>query len=240
MGKEAGPIVHWDPMMQKILIVEDEVDIANLISFNLEREGYQVVMAHDGREGLEMAYRDQPDLVILDLMLPSLDGHRVLKEMQRDPRTHAIPVLMLTAKSQIDDKIRGLESGADDYLTKPFSPKELLLRVAAIIKRNRATPGTVVFAFGPFRFDKNNQTFYLNEEPLPLTSTEFKLLLFLCQRAGEVQDRNDLLKVVWGYNDDVHSRTLDTHMKRLRQKLGDDGGLIETVRGIGYQVRGFE
>jgi len=227
-------------MLQKILIVEDEVDIATLISFNLERAGYRVEMVHDGREGLHMILHSQPDLVILDLMLPGLDGHSILKEMQRDARSHAIPVLMLTAKSQTDDRIRGLEAGADDYLTKPFSPKELLLRVQAIIKRNRSTPGSVIFSFGPFRFDKNNLTFYLNEEPLSLTATEFKLLLFLCQRAGQAQDRNDLLKVVWGYNDDVHSRTLDTHMKRLRQKLGAEGSLIETIRGVGYQVREIE
>lgn len=226
--------------MEHILIVEDEVDIATLVSFNLERAGYAVDTVHDGREGLEKILKEQPDLVVLDLMLPSMDGYQILKEMQRDTRSHAIPVLMLTAKSQIDDRIKGLELGADDYLTKPFSPKELILRVQAIIKRNRATPGSVIFSFGPFRFDKNNLSFYLNEEPLALTSTEFKLLLYLCQRSGHPQDRNDLLKVVWGYSDDVHSRTLDTHMKRLRQKLGDESSLIETVRGVGYRVREIE
>ncbi|MGD1979225.1 MAG: response regulator transcription factor [Akkermansiaceae bacterium] len=226
--------------MEHILIVEDEIDIANLVAFNLERAGFKVTIAGDGRDGLEQAVRDQPSLVILDLMLPGMDGYQVIKEMQRDSRSHAIPVLMLTAKSQVDDRIKGLELGADDYLTKPFSPKELILRVQAIIKRNRSTPGEVVFSFGPFRFDKNSLTFYLNEEPLSLTSTEFKLLLFLCQRAGQAQDRNELLKVVWGYNDDVHSRTLDTHMKRLRQKLGDASEYVETVRGVGYRVRGIE
>lgn len=226
--------------MESILVVEDEEDIANLISFNLERAGYAVDIAHDGHSGLQRILKNQPSLVILDLMLPGIDGYQVLKEMQRDSRSHAIPVLMLTAKSQIDDRIKGLESGADDYLTKPFSPKELILRVQAIIKRNRATPGSVIFSFGPFRFDKNNLSFYLNEEPLALTATEFKLLLFLCQRAGQVQDRHDLLKVVWGYSDEVHSRTLDTHMKRLRQKLGNSSSLIETVRGVGYQVREIE
>ena len=226
--------------MQSILIVEDEVDIANLISFNLERAGYSVDMAHDGNEGLQRILKEQPDLVILDLMLPSMDGYQILKEMQRDTRSHSIPVLMLTAKGQTEDRIKGLESGADDYLTKPFSPKELLLRVQAILKRNRSSPGSVIFSFGPFRFDKNSLAFYLNEEPLSLTSTEFKLLLYLCQRAGETQDRNDLLKVVWGYNDDVHSRTLDTHMKRLRQKLGDSSSLIVTIRGVGYQAREIE
>lgn len=222
--------------MEHILVVEDEIDIAQLVSFNLERAGYKVTIAGDGREGLEQALHLQPTLVVLDLMLPGMDGYQVLKEMQRDSRTHGIPVLMLTAKSQIDDRIKGLELGADDYLTKPFSPKELILRVQAIIKRNRSTPGSVVFSFGPFRFDKNNLAFYLNDEPLSLTSTEFKLLLYLCQRAGQPQNRNDLLRVVWGYNDEVHSRTLDTHMKRLRQKLGDASDYIQTVRGVGYQV----
>ena len=226
--------------MEHILIVEDEIDIAQLVSFNLEREGYSSDIVHDGREGLEKILKDQPDLVILDLMLPGMDGYQILKEMQRDTRSNSIPVLMLTAKSQIDDRIKGLELGADDYLTKPFSPKELLLRAQAILKRNWATPGSVIFSFGPFRFDKNNLAFYLNEEPLSLTSTEFKLLLFLCQRPGQPQDRNDLHKVVWGYSDDVHSRTLDTHMKRLRQKLGEESSLIETVRGVGYRVREIE
>jgi two-component system phosphate regulon response regulator PhoB len=226
--------------MEHILIVEDEIDIANLVAFNLERAGYKVSIAADGREGLEQILQLQPSLVILDLMLPGMNGYQVLKEMQRDSRSHAIPVLMLTAKSQTEDRIKGLELGADDYLTKPFSPKELLLRVKAIIKRNRSTPGSVVFSFGPFRFDKNSLNFYLNDEPVSLTSTEFKLLLFLCQRAGQAQDRNELLKVVWGYNDEVHSRTLDTHMKRLRQKLGDSSSFIETIRGVGYRVREIE
>ena len=236
MTETVDPTVHFDPVSHKILVVEDEVDIATLVSFNLQRAGYAVDMVHDGREGLEKILKDQPDLVILDLMLPGMDGFSILKEMQRDIRANTIPVLMLTAKSQIDDRIRGLESGVDDYLTKPFSPKELILRVQAVLKRNKATPGSVIFSFGPFRFDKNNLSFYLNEEPLQLTSTEFKLLLYLCQRAGQPQDRNNLLKVIWGYNDDVHSRTLDTHMKRLRQKLGDEASFIETVRGIGYLV----
>ena len=236
MTETVDPTVHFDPVSHKILVVEDEVDIATLVSFNLQRVGYAVDMVHDGRAGLEKILKEQPDLVVLDLMLPGMDGFSILKEMQRDSRANTIPVLMLTAKSQIDDRIRGLESGVDDYLTKPFSPKELILRVQAILKRNKATPGSVIFSFGPFRFDKNNLSFYLNEEPLQLTSTEFKLLLYLCQRAGQPQDRNNLLKVIWGYNDDVHSRTLDTHMKRLRQKLGDEASFIETVRGIGYLV----
>ena len=223
--------------MESILIIEDEVDIAKLVGFNFERNGYSVDIAHDGREGLEKILKNQPDLVILDLMLPEIDGYKILKKMQRDTRSHSIPVIMLTAKSQIDDRLRGLELGADDYITKPFSPKELILRAKAILKRNRITPVAEDFSLGPFRFDKNALTFFVRDQPLPLSLIEFKLFLFLCQRAGQSQDRNHLLKVVWGYSDEIHSRTLDTHMKRLRQKLGKEGSFIETIRGIGYQVR---
>ena len=226
--------------MEKVLIIEDEVDIAQLVSFNLQRNGYLVNQVHDGLEGLEKILKDQPDLVILDLMLPGLDGYKILKKMQRDPRSNSIPVLMLTAKSQIDDRLKGLELGADDYLTKPFSPKELILRVKAILKRNRITPGSSIFSHGPFHFDKDNLGFFLNGEPLSLSLIEYKLLLYRCQRPGKPQDRNDLLKVIWGYSDEIHSRTLDTHMKRLRQKLGQEGTFLETIRGIGYQIRQIE
>jgi len=222
--------------MQKILIVEDERDIADLVGFNLERAGYEVLKAHDGITGAEMAIQRRPDLVILDLMLPGKDGYAVFKELRRDTRSRDIPVIMLTARAQTEDRIQGLEAGADDYLTKPFSPKELMLRVQAVLKRSDGPPGQVEFTFGPFRFDKNSLKFYLEGEPVELTSTEFKLLLFLTERAGKAQDRNDLLRSVWGYSDEVHSRTLDTHMKRLRQKLGEHATMVETVRGIGYCV----
>ncbi|WP_411825702.1 response regulator transcription factor [Luteolibacter sp. AS25] len=222
--------------MQKVLVVEDEVDIADLIMFNLQRAGYEVLKAHDGIAGTEMALTKRPDLVVLDLMLPGRDGYSVFREIRRDSRTSNIPVIMLTARAQTEDRIQGLEAGADDYLTKPFSPKELVLRVNAILKRVDSSPGLVEYEFGPFRFDKNSVKFYLENEPTDLTATEFKLLLYLCERSGKAQDRNELLRVVWGYSDEVHSRTLDTHMKRLRQKLGDHGTLIETVRGVGYQV----
>ena len=223
--------------MESILIIEDEIDIANLVGFNFERNGYSVDIAHDGREGLEKILKNQPDLVILDLMLPEIDGYKILKKMQRDTRSHSIPVIMLTAKSQIDDRLKGLELGADDYITKPFSPKELILRAQAILKRNRVTPVAEDFLLGPFRFDKNALAFFVHDQPLSLSLIEFKLFLFLCQRAGQSQDRNNLLKVVWGYSDEIHSRTLDTHMKRLRKKLGEEGSFIETIRGIGYRFR---
>lgn len=222
--------------MQRILIIEDEADIAELIAFNLKRQGLEVDKALDGITGIEMAMLHQPDMIILDLMLPGKDGFEVLKEVRRDSRTRSTPVLMLTARSQVEDRIRGLEAGADDYLTKPFSSKELMLRVQAILKRVHANPGNVVFNHGPFRFDKNSQQFYLNNEHVELTSTEFKLMLYLCERAGTPQDRNVLLSDIWSYSDTAQSRTLDTHMKRLRQKLGDHGSWIETVRGIGYRV----
>ncbi len=222
--------------MQNILIIEDEIDIAELIAMTLQRDGFNVEIEHDGAEGLALALKTQPDLIVLDLMLPTMDGYQVLKGMQRDTRSHSIPVLMLTAKSQIEDRILGLEKGADDYMTKPFSPKEMLLRVKAILKRRQSTPSSTRLSYGPFIFDKNNLTFYLDKEPVSLTGTEFKLLLYLCQRSGQTQDRNELLRAVWGYSDDAHSRTLDTHMKRLRQKLGEHGSLVETVRGVGYLV----
>jgi len=222
--------------MQRVLIVEDEVDIADLIMFNLQRAGYEVLKTHDGIAGTEIAIRERPDLIVLDLMLPGRDGYSVFREIRRDARTSRIPVIMLTARAQTEDRIQGLEAGADDYLTKPFSPKELVLRVNAILKRTDAPPGAVEYDFGPFRFDKNAVRFYLDNEPVDLTGTEFKLLLFLCERSGKTQDRNELLRTVWGYSDEVHSRTLDTHMKRLRGKLGEHGALIETVRGVGYCV----
>ena len=222
--------------MQRILIIEDEPDIADLVGFNLQRAGYEVSKAYDGITGTAAALQERPDLIVLDLMLPGRDGYAVFSELRRDPRTTSIPVIMLTARAQTQDRIQGLEAGADDYLTKPFSPKELVLRVQAILKRAERPPGVVDFTHGPFRFDKNAMRFYLGNDPADLTTTEFKLLLFLCERAGKAQDRNDMHRTVWGYSDTAHSRTLDTHMKRLRQKLGSHGSWLETVRGIGYRV----
>ncbi|MES2996427.1 MAG: response regulator transcription factor [Verrucomicrobiota bacterium] len=222
--------------MQRILVVEDEHDLAELIAINLQRVGYEVLLAHDGITGTTMAMRERPALVVLDLMLPGRDGFGVFRELRRDARTSGIPVIMLTARAQTEDRIQGLEMGADDYLTKPFSPKELLLRIQAVLKRTDGGPGNVDFSHGPFRFDKNAVKFYIDGEPIDLTYTEFKLLLFLAERAGKPQDRNDLLRTVWGYSDASYSRTLDTHMKRLRQKLGEHGGWIETVRGTGYRL----
>ncbi len=224
-------------LMEKILIVEDEPDVAELVSFNLNRSGYATIIAHDGLSGLNMARAEEPDLVLLDLMLPGKDGFSVFKDLRRDPRTSRTPVIMLTARAQTEDRIQGLEAGADDYLTKPFSPKELVLRVQSVLRRSNAAPGSARFEYGPLQFDKNNLKFFLFKEEVALTSTEFKLLLFLSERAGTPQSRHDLLRHVWGYSDDVHSRTLDTHLKRLRKKLGNQAEMVETVRGVGYRIR---
>ncbi len=220
-----------------VLIAEDESDIRELISFNLEREYMETLLAKDGVEAFEIAKEKGPDLIILDLMLPKMDGFTVFKELRLDSRTKDIPVIMLTAKAQPDDVITGLEMGADDYLTKPFSPKELVLRVKALLRRINTTTANSTISSGKFRLDKNSLHCFVSGEQIDLTPTEFKLLILMVEREGTVQNREDLLREVWGYRDTANSRTLDTHVKRLREKLGDLSRCIETVRGVGYQYR---
>ena len=224
-------------LMHKVLIAEDEADIRQLISFNLERESYDTLLAGDGEEAVLIAYNKIPDLIILDLMLPKMDGFSVFKELRLDSRTKDIPVIMLTAKAQLDDVISGLEMGADDYLTKPFSPKELVLRVKALLKRVKTSKGSTIVKSGKIRLDKNTLHCFIEDKKIDLTPTEFKLLLLLIERVGNAQNRSDLLREVWGYRETANSRTLDTHMKRLREKLGELSRCIETVRGVGYQYR---
>ena len=226
--------------MYKVLIAEDEADIRQLISFNLERESYETLLAGDGKEAVLMAYSKIPDLIILDLMLPEMDGFSVFKELRLDSRTKDIPVIMLTAKAQLDDVIAGLEMGADDYLTKPFSPKELVLRVKALLKRVKTASGGTIVKSGKIRLDKNTLHCFIEDKKVDLTPTEFKLLLLLIERVGNAQNRNDLMREIWGYRDTANSRTLDTHMKRLREKLGNLSRCIETVRGVGYQYRNLK
>lgn len=219
-----------------VLIVEDESDLSDLIAFNLQRKDYIVHQAYDGLEGEEMAMQVRPDVIILDLMLPGKDGFAVFRELRRDARTVDVPVMMLTAKAQTEDRIRGLEIGADDYLTKPFSPKELLLRVESLLRRATPVAAKSELVAGPFRCDKDSLTFYVDGEPVDLTSIEFKLISHMLKHPDETLDRNDLLRRVWNYSEDVHSRTLDTHMKRLRSKLGEHGDMIQTERGVGYRL----
>ncbi|HCI92417.1 MAG TPA: DNA-binding response regulator [Verrucomicrobiales bacterium] len=223
--------------MHTILVVEDEEDIADLVAFNLRRNEFQVELAHDGIQGLAKAKEVKPDLIVLDVMMPGLDGFRVFKELRKDKSTRTIPVIMLTARGQTEDRIQGLELGAEDYMTKPFSPKELVLRIRNLLKRSTRKISGNELVCGPFRFVKNALQFFLDDQQVDLTSTEFKLLLYLCERQNASQDRHTLLMDVMGYSSEVHSRTLDTHMKRLRKKLGVHADIVETVRGVGYQVK---
>ena len=221
---------------QTILVIEDEEDIADLIAYNLRRNDYQVEVAMDGLVGLSEAKRLLPALIVLDLMLPGMDGISIYKELSKDAATRKIPVIMLTARGQTEDKITGLDLGVDDYMTKPFSPKELMLRIKNLLKRTGSATSGSELKCGPFLFIKNSLLFYIDGEEIDLTSTEFKLMMYLCERKNVPQDRNNILLEVMGYSGDAHSRTLDTHMKRLRKKLGDRADTVETVRGVGYQV----
>jgi len=223
--------------MQTIVIVEDELDLAELLAFNLTREGYRALTAGDGRAGLELVRRELPDLVLLDLMLPEMMGTEVCRELKREAATAAIPVLMLTAKGEEIDRVVGFEVGADDYVVKPFSMRELLLRVKAVLRRGVADqPATKMLTFGLLQIDTERHEVRVAGQEIVLTSTEYKLLLTLAQRRERLQSRDRLLDDVWGYAADVDSRTVDTHITRLRGKLGAAGDLIKTVRGFGYKL----
>ncbi len=222
--------------MPTILIVDDEEDIRELIAVNLLREeDYKLLEAVNGLEALHLAKTRRPDVIILDLMLPEMDGLTVFRNLREDPRTKSTPVIMLTARGRLEEKITGLELGADDYLAKPFSPKELMLRVRNLLRRTNPNQGGSVIESGPFSLDKNALKLHLEGEAIDLTATEFKLLLCMIESPGITQERGDLLKKVWGYSDLIQTRTLDTHIKRLREKLGNHGNSIETVRGVGYR-----
>ena len=221
--------------MSRILIVDDEPDITDLISLHLTREGHECISLHSGLNVAEQALQRDPDLIILDLMLPGQDGIQVFKGLRADSRVRHIPVIMLTAKGQVSDKITGLELGADDYLTKPFSPRELTLRVTAVLRRTQRVQHVSEVRTGRFLVDRKNMKVYLDERPVDLTTTEFKLLATLLENEQAIHTRSELLREVWGYNDDVATRTLDTHVKRLREKLADAGKHIVTIRGTGYQ-----
>lgn len=220
---------------RKILIVEDESDVADLLTLNLRKAGFRVLTAADGASGLQKARDDAPDFVVLDLMLPKMSGLEVCKILKSDPATSQIPILMLTAKAEEVDRIVGLECGADDYVTKPFSPREIVLRIRAILRR-RETPDESLKA-GPISIDPARHEVRVNGKQVHLTSLEFKLLQTLMQRRGRVQERDRLLNEVWGYESVIDTRTVDTHVRRLREKLGNAGDAIETVRGFGYRVR---
>ena len=221
--------------MHTVLVVDDETDILELVVFNLERQQFKVLTADNGITAVQVAKEKIPDLIVLDLMLPGMDGFSVYRELRADPRTNGIPVLMLTAKGEVNDRIAGLELGADDYVTKPFSPRELLLRVRALLKRTRKVTVDASLKSGDFLLERNTLNLFLAGRPVDLTATEFKLLRLLVEANGEVQERDALLREVWGYSDTMLTRTLDTHVKRLREKLGKHAECIQTVRGVGYR-----
>lgn len=221
--------------MSKILVVDDEPDISELISLHLMREGHECICITNGLEVMPTALAQEPDLIVLDLMLPGQDGMSAFKRLRADTRTRSIPVIMLTAKTQTTDRINGLELGADDYLTKPFSPRELALRITAILRRTKKITHVSEMKTGDFHLDRKNMKFYHRGQPIDLTTTEFKLLAVLLENTSAVHTRSELLREVWGYSDDVATRTLDTHIKRLREKLGEAGRHVVTVRGTGYQ-----
>lgn len=222
-----------------ILIVEDETDLASTLEYNFDREGYQVRVAHTGQEALHELDSDPvPDLVLLDLMLPDLAGTEVCKRLREQERTREVPVIMLTAKGEEIDRVVGFEVGADDYVVKPFSVRELMLRVRALMRRaQRPEIEPDIITFGNLRIDREGHRLWVDEQEIKLTALEFRLLSVFVARRGRVQSRDTLLADVWGIEADVTTRTVDTHVKRLCEKLGDAGRYVETLRGVGYRFR---
>jgi two-component system phosphate regulon response regulator PhoB len=223
-------------MAASILVVDDEADITSAVSWNLRREGYVTREASNGTEALALAAREPtPDLIILDVMMPDLSGVEVCRRLRSQPATAEIPILMLTAKDDEIDRVVGFEVGADDYMVKPFSMRELLLRVAAILRRAQPSGQRQPITAGPIRVDHEGHRVWIDGAETSLTALEFRLLVTLLERRGRVQSREVLLRDVWGIESSITTRTVDTHIKRLREKLGDAAALIETVRGVGYR-----
>lgn len=228
-------------MTAHILVVDDEPDISALVAYHLARESYRVRTAADGLEALRAVESQMPDLVVLDLMLPGMSGLDVLRELRRRPEAQEVPVILLTARREEADRIAGLKLGADDYIAKPFSPQELVLRVGAVLRRVRQLPpaalGGKVVRVGPFRVDEAAASADVDGKTLDLTPTEYRLLLTLMERRGRVQSRRQLLEAVWEVTARITTRTVDMHVQRLRAKLGEHGEWVETVRGFGYRFR---
>jgi two-component system phosphate regulon response regulator PhoB len=223
--------------MKTILIIEDETDLAELVAFNLEKEGYRPVIAPDGPSGLEAARHNSPDLILLDLMLPGMSGMEICKVLKGRDKTSRIPIIMLTAKGEEIDRVVGFEVGADDYVVKPFSPRELLLRIKAVLRRAGSEESVnKVIKVGSISIDTDRHIVTVDRNEVILTTTEFKLLITLAERLGRVQSRDRLLKDVWGFNHMGDTRTVDTHITRLRTKLGEAGEMIKTIRGFGYKM----
>jgi two-component system phosphate regulon response regulator PhoB len=223
---------------KRILIVDDEPDVTELVTYKLKREGYEVECIHNPLEIVGKARDFRPDLFILDIMMPELDGLKVCRLIRADKELSEIPIIFLTAKGEVEDRIAGLEHGADDYIPKPFDTKELILRVGLVLKRSQpsAQPEGARLQVGDIVMDEELHQVSLHGKEIELTTTEFKLLKLLMQRKGRVQTRENLLVNVWNYDTDTETRTIDTHIRRLREKLMDNSSLIETVRGVGYRI----
>ena len=225
--------------MARILVIEDEEDLQQVLDYNLRQQGHEVLAAVRGGDGLRLARQHRPDLILLDLMLPDLPGTEVCKALKKEPEVKGIPVLMLTAKGEEIDRVVGFELGADDYVVKPFSVRELMLRIQAVLRRGQSEgAGRQLFEFGVLRVDRSAHRVWVGEKEIELTALEFKLLVTLYERRDRVQSRTVLLDDVWGIEADVTTRTVDTHVKRLREKLEEAGRYIETVRGVGYRFAG--
>lgn len=226
-------------MRSKILVVEDEANIVRVVTYNLEREGFQVSVAKDGEEALAKIRRENPALILLDLMLPKVDGLEVCRQVRANPKTARLPIIMLTAKTQEADRVVGLELGADDYIPKPFSPRELVARVKAVLRRATAAELPAVWRCGAVEVDWERRLVKVKQKPVTLTLKEFELLRALVEVSGRVLSRETLLERVWGYDQavEIQSRTVDLHVSQLRQKLGADGKRIVTVTGAGYRFQ---
>jgi len=221
--------------MERVLIVDDDPDIVRLVRYNLSHSGYEVQSAGTGREALELVQKQPPDLVVLDVMLPDVDGLEVCRTLRQQPSSRRIPILMLTARGEEIDRVVGFELGADDYVAKPFSPRELVLRVKSILRRSGADR-TDVMHVGRVQVLPDRRQCFVGSTVVTLTAKEFDLLFELLKARGNVLTREVLMDRVWGYHGDATSRTLDTHVRRLREKLGEEGGHVETVRGVGYRI----
>jgi DNA-binding response OmpR family regulator len=223
---------------QSILIVEDDKNISKLVKYNLEQEGYECSQAYNGEKALEALKNETFDIIILDIMLPGMSGLDVAKAAKADESLKYIPIIMLTARGEEIDRIVGLELGADDYMVKPISPRELALRIKAILQRNRPREDkNGIIKYGDITIDTSRHKILVKNKPVEFTQMEFKLLVTFIERAGRVQTREQLLEDVWNIDSTIDTRTIDTHIKRIREKLGKTGACIETVRGLGYRLK---
>lgn len=226
--------------MSKILIVEDDPDIRELLRFNLEKAGYNLFLAEDGEKALTLARKHSPDIILLDLMLPGVDGLEVCRTLKKDPELQRIPIIMVTAKGEELDRVVGLELGAEDYVVKPFSLREVVLRIQKILDRREIQMAPSILKAAPLVLDLDAHTARLDDQLLELTATEYRLLTHLLRHRGRVQTREMLLDRVWGYSFEGYARTIDTHIRRVRKKMGEAQNLIETVRGVGYRFQAQE